>query len=190
MAGSRHPAPTLRKVVSFGPSVLSTLWIEDRPGLAEDLVMTRVWVGLALLLSACGSAEDLRLESKIEQTARIELRAPTQSGNCDTALAVRFCEGDYETLGVVDIPPRGVRTLGLREEDLGECAQVLWLRVLALDEVGPIQDPGTVFQVPTDVDLEYGSGALHTAAFPQGIIRLDEVGPADRNQALPPSACL
>ena len=138
---------------------------------------------------ACGASEDLRVVSKVEQTARIELRAPTRSGDCALPVGERFCEADFETLGVVDLPPGDERTLGLREDDLGECAQVLWLRVIALNDVGPVEEPGTVFQVPTAADLEYGSGALHTVAFPQGLVRLDEVGPADRNQAPPPAAC-
>jgi hypothetical protein len=136
----------------------------------------------------CGS-EDLELESRIEQTARFELSSPREglAADCDLPLEARYCAEEYEPLGSLQMPPLGRRTLNLDGADA--CGALVWFRWVALDQVGPVDDPGTLVQIPALVELEYGAGADHAVAFPQGIVRLDEVGGADQNQSGPPRSC-
>lgn len=147
------------------------------------------WAALSVVFFACGGAEGLELSSKLEQDARIEVLAPRvdASGDCGAALPLRHCAEDYERLSTITVPALSDRVIRL--DDSGACPPALWLRLVALGDVGPVNDPGTLFRLPARVELEYGAGALHSQAFPQGIVRLDEVGAADTAQSSPPARC-
>ena len=56
-------------------------------------------------------------------------------------------------------------------------------------ENGPVDDPGTLLQLPTDVRIEAGPGAIHGIAFPGITVRIDEIGSLDLNQGPPPPPC-
>lgn len=139
---------------------------------------------------ACGQ-DELRLYSRIEQTALLEIRGPQLElpGNCDVFFGQRFCAEQFESFGAVQMGPNTDRTLGVGASEVDRCAHVLWIRVVSLEGVGPVDDPGTLFETPVDVDLEYGAGALHSVAYPQGIVRLDQFGPEDAQQSGPPHPC-
>jgi hypothetical protein len=149
-----------------------------------------VWL-VAALMCACGR-DEMHLVSKIEQRASLEVRAPFERlrGGCEQTFRDRFCAGEYEVIGVIDVSAGEDRVLAISDAVGGDrCTNVLWLRLVRLDEVGPVEDPGTLFQLPSDAEIESGPGALHTVAFPQGTVRLDEVGEADANQARAPLTC-
>ncbi len=42
----------------------------------------------------------------------------------------------------------------------------------------------TVLASPAFVEVERGAGAIHSVAFPQGTVRIDEIGGLDDNQAV------
>jgi hypothetical protein len=149
-------------------------------------------------LAACsivfGCANDeLRLTSKIDFLASIEVRAPKVSlrGGCDSPFRDRFCADEYEVIGVIDMSPGEDRLLTISDTINDEqCTNVLWLRLVRLGEVGPVEDLGTLIQLPADAEIERGAGALHSVAFPQATVRIDETGGADTNQSQPPLTCL
>jgi hypothetical protein len=148
---------------------------------------------LAVLASALGCAKDeMHLVSKIEQLASIEVRAPLErlEGGCDRPFRDRFCAEEYEVIGVLDVSGGEDRLITISDTvDDEHCTNVLWLRLVRLDEVGPVDDPGTLLQLPADAEIERGAGALHGVAFPQGTVRIDELGSADENQSRPPVTC-
>lgn len=147
------------------------------------------WPVLALL-AACGG-EDLQLESRIRESVTVEIRAPAAglAGPCDVRFDERFCREELEGVGSITIRGGDRRTITLDDDFDETCSNVLWLRLIRLDEVGPVADPGTLFELPASAEIEYGAGAAHTVAFPQATIRLDEVGRADAHQAGPPLSC-
>src|SRR5262245_24235324 len=139
----------------------------------------RITALLLLALAGCGK-DEIHLVSKIEQRASLEVRAPFTRlrGQCESSIHERFCVEEYEVIGVVDVSGGDDRVLAISDPP-DDCSNLLWLRVVRLDEVGPVDDSGTIFQLPADVELEKGAGALHTVAFPQATVRLDEVGDTD-----------
>jgi hypothetical protein len=139
---------------------------------------------------ACG-AEELRLESRIDERATLQLAAPRAGlvGPCDVPFAIRFCRAQFEPVGSVVIRGGDRRTLALEDELDRTCGNILWVRLVRLDDVGPVADEGALFELPASAEIEYGAGALHAVAFPQGTVRLDEVGDADARQARPPRPC-
>lgn len=151
-------------------------------------------VALALCPIMLGCAKDeLHLESKIDDLASIEVRAPKVSlqGGCEAPFRDRFCAEEYEVIGVIDVSAHEDRLLTISDAvDDEHCTNVLWLRLVRLGEVGPVEDPGTLFQLPADAEIELGAGALHSVAFPQATVRIDELGGADTNQAQPPLTCM
>ncbi|HJL41751.1 MAG TPA: hypothetical protein RMG48_10655 [Myxococcales bacterium LLY-WYZ-16_1] len=149
------------------------------------------WVAaLGLALGACGP-DEAALVSRIDQSATVEVLAPVEGidGDCSRRFAERFCPGQYESLGAIELEPRQERVLGVFGADVDRCANLVWLRVVRLDGVGPVPDRGSLFEVPIRIELEYGAGAIHAVAFPQGTVRLDQAGPEDAQQAAPPRAC-
>ena len=146
---------------------------------------------LVALLAGCGS-DELHLDNLLSQQIGIEIRAPKEElrGGCDQAFRDRFCAEEYEVIGVVDIAGGADQKLIL-SDDVNEeqCTNLLWIRLVFLEEVGPVDDPGALFQLPVEVEVEQGAGALHTVAYPQATVRIDEIGTADEHQAQPPLTC-
>ncbi|MEQ8273806.1 MAG: hypothetical protein RMA76_40100 [Deltaproteobacteria bacterium] len=148
---------------------------------------------LFLAAAACGSSDEAMLFNRLELPISLEVRAPQEQlvGGCDKAFAERFCEDQYEVIGVVDVEALSERELIISDATSGDrCTNILWLRLVRLDEVGPVDDAGTLINLPAFVEVERGAGVIHTVAFPQATVRIDEVGGMDVNQSGPPPACL
>lgn len=153
---------------------------------------------LALAASACGAAPDeMQLTNRLDLTVGLEVRAPRASllGGCEQPFATRFCAEEYEIIGVVDVPAQDTRGITIADA-VGDdqCTNVLWLRLVWLGApdmmpLGPAADPGTLINLPSNAEIEDGTGALHGVAFPGRTVRIDEVGGADMMQALPPPSC-
>lgn len=159
-------------------------------------------VGLGLFASVlgCEPGDELVVTNRVDRTVGLQVLAANDRlrVDCSESFATRFCADEYVSQGVVDFAPNQARTLTLSDEsDPLRCARVLWLRVLWLSvgsgptdpENGPVDDPGTLVQLPAEVELEAGTGAIHGVAFPGVTVRIDEVGSLDPNQAAPPPAC-
>lgn len=148
---------------------------------------------LACLAAAgCSPRHELDLYNRLSETVGLEVRAPRPQlrGGCDAPLETRFCREEFESLGLVDIAAGDRRVLALSDEvGEGRCTQVLWLRLLHLGDVGPVDDPGTQLALPAVAEIERGAGAVHVVAFPQATVRIDEAGPLDENQAPAPRSC-
>lgn len=140
--------------------------------------------------AACGG-DQLDLESRIDEAVTIEIAAPRTgaSGDCDALFATRFCRDQFESVGTVVLRGGDRRSLALDDDPDGACGNVLWLRLVRLDGLGPVADEGTLFELPAEAQIEYGAGARHTVAFPSATVRLDEVGDADARQGGPPEDC-
>lgn len=152
----------------------------------------------ALALAGCeGSGGQMTLVNRLEQSVGLEVRAPLENlrGGCDQPFRERFCAEEYEIVGVLDFEGGATRTVALSDDvDDEHCTNVLWLRLVWLgapdvSPEGPAADPGTLISLPATVEVEWGAGALHGVGFPSGTVRLDEVGPQDPNQDLPPPTC-
>ena len=143
------------------------------------------------LAVACGG-EELELESRIDEGATLQIAAPEAglAGACDAPFATRFCREQFVPVGAVTIRGGDRRALALEGDFDRTCGNILWVRLVRLDDVGPVDDQGTLFELPVRAEIEYGAGALHTVAFPQGTVRLDEIGDADARQARPPPPCV
>jgi hypothetical protein len=142
--------------------------------------------------AGCGAPDELELSNLLDLPVSIELRAPRANlrGGCQVSFATRFCREEFELLAGLDVPPLETRRLTLSDAvDDERCTNVFWMRVVRLGEVGPVEEPGTQVQLPATVEIERGPGAVHTVAFPQATVRLDEAGLEDANQAGPPSTC-
>lgn len=152
----------------------------------------RLWASTCgLVAGACGVGEALEIESRIRESATLEVWAPRVEVEVDCAARFesRFCREQLEPVGRVTIRGGQGRALTLRDDFDETCTNVLWLRLIRLDDVGPVDDPGTLFELPARAEIEYGAGAEHTVAFPVATVRIDEVGEADANQGGPPSEC-
>ncbi len=159
--------------------------------MGSSLSPAAVLLLIAPALAAC-SEQTMVLRSVLAQEASLELRAPRLEleGRCEQDFSQRFCADEYETIGVIDIAPgeeRRITVSGVTSSD--QCTDLVWMRLVRLEEVGPIDDPGTVIQLPAEVELEQGAGQKHTVAFPQGTVRIDELGPEDANQGAHPPGC-
>lgn len=146
---------------------------------------------LLLLLAGCAK-DEAELFNRLTQDVGIEIRAPraTLRGGCSAPFSQRFCEEEYEVIGVLDVAAGAEQVLTISDDVNSEqCTNILWLRLVFLDEVGPVDDRGTLFQLPALIEIEQGAGALHTVAYPQATVRIDEVGESDLNQARPPPTC-
>lgn len=170
-------------------------FLRTYPGPREHCAPMRITL---TVITACslvvGCAKDeMHLVSEIDELASIEIRAPNAElrGGCETSFRERFCEDQYEVIGVIDVSAGEERLLTI-SDSVGDdqCTNVLWLRLVRLGEVGPVEDPGTLFQLPAEARIERGAGALHTVAFPSQTVRIDELGAADENQSQPPAACV
>ena len=159
-------------------------------------------LGLGVLTASlgCESGDALFVVNRLDRTVGIQVRAANDGlrVDCDRPFTERFCADEYVSQGVVDVGPREERTLRLSvEADPRRCAAVVWLRVLWLSagpgandpESGPVDDPGTVLQLPADVRIEAGAGAIHGIAFPGITVRIDEIGSLDVNQGPAPPPC-
>ncbi len=132
------------------------------------------------------------LISEVDELASIEIRAPNADlrGGCEKSFRERFCAEQYEVIGVIDVSAGEERMLTISDAVSDEqCTNILWLRLVRLGEVGPVEDAGTLFQLPADARIEKGAGALHSVAFPSQTVRIDELGAADEHQSEPPEAC-
>lgn len=134
----------------------------------------------------------MHLTNLLEKRVGLEIRAPKAAirGGCDQDFRKRFCAEEYEVVGVIDLGPLEDRVLAI-SDDVSEvqCTNVLWFRLVRLDEVGPVDDPGTLIQLPADAEIELGAGVIHSVAFPEGTVRIDEIGGLDANQGPPPLSC-
>lgn len=149
-----------------------------------------VLAGLAGL-AGCGG-DELVLLNHTAYSAGVQVYAPELGlrGDCAEELRTRFCVEELVPIGVLDVGPASERTITVLDDDgEGGCSRVLWLRLLFLGEVGPVDDPGTLLALPVEAALEVGAGAIHTVAFPQATVRIDEVGGDDLNQGGPPLTC-
>ncbi len=154
--------------------------------------MHRVLLGSLLVVAACGGEDQATLINRLELPISVEIRAPQESlvGGCSLGFAERFCAEQYEVIGVIDVGALETRELIISDAiDSEHCTNILWLRLVRLEEVGPVDDPGTLLALPALVEVERGAGAIHSVAFPQGTVRIDELGGMDTNQSGPPSAC-
>lgn len=145
-----------------------------------------------MVAAGCGASDEARLYNRLAFPISLEIKAPNPDlvGGCDQSFQSRFCADQYEVIGVVDVDANDERELIISDTVNDErCTNVLWLRLVRLEEVGPVDDPGTLIQLPAFVEVEQGAGAIHTVAFPQGTVRIDEIGGADENQSGPPAAC-
>ena len=143
------------------------------------------------LLAGCGS-DEMHLVNRTELKVSLNVLAPRIDlrGGCSESFRRRFCDQEYSTVGVVDVSPGDDRLLTLFDTVSDDrCTNLLWLRVLRLDEVGPVDDRGTVFQLPVTAEIEREPGRYHSVAFPQATLRIDEVGEADDHQGGPPPTC-
>ncbi|MCB9653712.1 MAG: hypothetical protein H6729_06240 [Deltaproteobacteria bacterium] len=142
-------------------------------------------------LSACGD-DALVLRSLLDDSVAIEVQALKVGSRaaCDQPLNERACQGDYEFVGLVEMGPHQERSLTLSDgEAQDECGRLLWLRLVRFKAGGPVSDPGTVLLLPAEVEVEMGAGALHSVAFAEGTVRIDEVGTLDAHQSGPPVVC-
>jgi len=147
---------------------------------------------LALALVACSPPDELRVVNRLALTARLDVLAPRADlrGGCQTDFRERFCREEYVPIAVLDFAPGADRLLTISDAVSDEqCTNVLWLRLPWLDEVGPVDDDGTLLALPTAVEIEAGAGGIHSVAFPQATVRIDEVGLADPNQGFAPKTC-
>ena len=153
-----------------------------------------------MVLVGCEPGDELRVINRLDRTVGVQVLAADDRLRVDCGLPFteRFCADQYVSQGVVDFAPSETRTLTLSDEsDPRRCARVVWLRVLWLatgpevdaPENGPVNDPGTVVQLPAVIEIERGTGAIHGVAFPGQTIRIDEQGSLDRNQGPPPLHC-
>lgn len=153
----------------------------------------RLPLALMALSVSIGCAEDeMELYNRLDHAIGLEIRAPNEElrGGCDEPFGERFCAEEYEVIGVIDVGAGEQQLITISDPVTDEqCTNLLWLRLVFLDEVGPVDDPGTLIQMPTIVEVEEGAGVLHTVAFPQATVRIDEVGRVDANQARPPPLC-
>lgn len=142
-------------------------------------------------LLACGQ-DELDLSNRLDQSVGLELRAPkaTLRGGCERTLRDRFCQEEYELIGSLDLTARDARSLGvLGGQDDDQCLNQVWIKLVRVGEVGPVDDPGTILELPVQAEIEVGAGALHGVAFPDATVRIDEVGASDSRQARPPLTC-
>ncbi len=157
-----------------------------------NLAYGRTLLSCMMLLSmGCGN-DEMELLNRLDQIVTLEVRAPMASltGGCELPFQTRFCQQQFEQIGVVDVDPQEERVLTLSDDSGPEqCTRMLWLRLVRLGEVGPVNDPGTLIQLPAVAEIEVGAGALHSVAFPQMTVRIDELGALDDNQAMPPLPC-
>jgi len=149
-------------------------------------------LGLSLTVgaTACGG-EALELFSRIDERVTLQLSAPREGlkGPCEAPFEQRFCREEFIGIGAVTLEGRARRALALEGDLDRACAGVLWLRLVGLEDSGPVADAGTTFELPAVAEIEYGAGATHTVAFPGVTVRIDEVGRADAHQSDPPPAC-
>jgi hypothetical protein len=146
---------------------------------------------LAVTSTACHKNE-MHLVSRIDLKASVEIRAPKANltGGCKEDFRTRFCVEEYEIIGVVDVSPHEDHKIVISDKiDDTHCTNVLWLRLLRLGDVGPVDDAGTVVQLPAEIQIEQGAGAISTVAFPQATLRIDEAGLRDDHQGPPPKTC-
>src|SRR5688572_4407854 len=97
------------------------------------------------LAAACGT-DEMKLTNRLDELVSIEVRAPKEnlSGGCDQSFKTRFCADEYVPIGVLDISPREERLITISDTiDDQHCTNVLWMRLLRLGSVGPVEDPGT-----------------------------------------------
>lgn len=146
---------------------------------------------VGLSLGACAS-DELHLMNRTEQSLTLDLYAPKISiaGGCADDFGARFCAEEYEPIGSLPVHPLEERLLTVYEgSGANRCVNLLWVRVLDFAGTGPVADGGSVFRLPALAEVEIGAGRIHTVAFPEGTIRVDEVGTLDENQRGPPESC-
>jgi hypothetical protein len=143
------------------------------------------------VLSACGK-DDFELTNKASQPITIDLAGPklTIHGGCEEDFRTRFCAEEFEPLGTIVVSSGETRVVTVFEEgESDQCLNLIWLRLLKLGGVGPVREQGTLLRLPSKVEVETGAGHVHTAAFPQTTLRIDEVGNLDENQGPEPEPC-
>lgn len=160
------------------------------PGLLLHRIIA-LCIGAASVVG-CGGSDEMRIVSRLDSPIRLDILAPRTDlrGGCDVEFARRYCEEEYENIGVVDIAAGEERFLTISDPVTNEqCTNILWLRIPFLGDVGPIEDPGTTLHLPAVAEIEAGAGRYHSVAFPQATIRIDDVSEGDPNQGLPPPTC-
>lgn len=187
-------------------AVTGTVWIAATNGRGwsytgpASRALLVALTGVALGWLGCDAGDELVVVNRLDRSVGVQVRAADDRlrVDCGVPFTTRFCQNQYISQGVVDFGPLQERTLTLSDEGDGDrCARVVWLRVLwlstesstAAPENGPVDDPGTLMQLPADVEIEAGSGAIHGVAFPGITVRIDERGSLDPNQGPPPPAC-
>ena len=154
--------------------------------------MRRLVLASALLaVAACGS-DELQLRNRTSQSLTLNLYGPKVSitGGCNEDFGTRFCAEEYEPIGTLPLHPLEQRLLTVYEgSGQNRCVNLLWIRVLDFAGTGPVADAGSVFRLPALAEVEAGAGKIHTVAFPEATIRVDEVGTLDENQRSSPPTC-
>ena len=156
------------------------------------MVAVRRLIMIPLLLAACATEDEMRIINQMSRPVSLDVLAPQEGllADCEGSFRTRFCEEEYVQIGVIDISAGEDRFLTISDEIGGQrCTNILWLRIPWLGSVGPVSDPGTMFQLPAAAEIETGIGRYHGVAFPQGAVRIDEIGTADANQAGKPPTC-
>lgn len=150
--------------------------------------------GFALLsmCCGCGPTPEILLFNRLSEAIQIDIQGPKAElrGGCIDDFRQRFCAEEFVSLSIIRLQPQEERVFTM-SDDITEdqCANVLWLRLLAVGEVGPVSEGGTQLQLPSQAEIEEGAGHYHTAAFPQASLRIDEVGLDDSNQGFAPMSC-
>jgi hypothetical protein len=147
---------------------------------------------IPLLLAACATEDEMRIINQMNLPVSLDVLAPQEGllADCEGSFRTRFCQEEYVQIGVIDISAGEDRFLTISDKVGGQrCTNILWLRVPWLGSVGPVSDPGTMFQLPAAAEIETGIGRYHGVAFPQGAVRIDEIGTADANQWTAPPTC-
>lgn len=145
-----------------------------------------------LIAAGCGASDEMRIVNRLDDTASLDVRAPKETlrGDCELDFRKRYCEEEYVQIGNIDIRAGEDRFLTISDPVTDtQCTNVLWLRLKWLGDVGPVADPGITIQLPAVVEIESMAGLVHGVAFPQGTVRIDEVGSADIHQGPAPPTC-
>ena len=152
-----------------------------------------IWMlGLLVALAGCERRDRMVLENKLPEVAKVDVMLPMNdlTGDCGTGARERFCAEEYRSVDLIEISPGHSRELVLHDNEArSDCANQVWLRLPFYGDMGPVADPGTLFELPATAEIERNPGALHGVAFPGITIRIDDASSGDISQSRPPPSC-